>query len=92
GRTDFVHVAPENTQFSQNNVSNRIHEAMQIEAEVAVEDNIVSVDMTAQNSTLDKQLENMMGDAPACGTCGHITVRNGSCYKCLNCGTSMGCS
>ncbi|MBI3922820.1 MAG: vitamin B12-dependent ribonucleotide reductase [Armatimonadetes bacterium] len=34
----------------------------------------------------------MMGDAPFCDVCGHITVRNGSCYKCLNCGNSMGCS
>ncbi|MBI1371712.1 MAG: adenosylcobalamin-dependent ribonucleoside-diphosphate reductase [Phycisphaera sp.] len=34
----------------------------------------------------------MMGDAPACDVCGSITVRNGTCYKCLNCGNSMGCS
>ena len=32
------------------------------------------------------------GDAPACSNCGHITVRSGTCYKCLNCGSSMGCS
>ena len=31
-------------------------------------------------------------DAPACDVCGAITVRNGNCYKCLNCGNSMGCS
>ena len=37
-------------------------------------------------------LGQMMGDAPICSTCGHITIRSGSCYKCLNCGTSMGCS
>lgn len=43
-------------------------------------------------SVLDQQLENMMGDAPVCDSCGHITVRNGACYKCLNCGNSMGCS
>ena len=41
---------------------------------------------------LDAQLEDMMGDAPVCDGCGHITVRNGACYKCLNCGNSMGCS
>ena len=41
---------------------------------------------------LDAQLEDMMGDAPICDGCGHITVRNGACYKCLNCGNSMGCS
>jgi ribonucleoside-diphosphate reductase alpha chain len=43
-------------------------------------------------SALDAQLEEMMGDAPVCDGCGHITVRNGACYKCLNCGNSMGCS
>ena len=43
-------------------------------------------------SALDAQLEDMMGDAPVCDGCGHITVRNGACYKCLNCGNSMGCS
>ncbi len=37
-------------------------------------------------------MEQLMGDAPACNVCGHITVRNGTCYKCLNCGNSMGCS
>jgi ribonucleoside-diphosphate reductase alpha chain len=41
---------------------------------------------------LDAQLDAMMGDAPVCDVCGHITVRNGACYKCLNCGNSMGCS
>jgi ribonucleoside-diphosphate reductase alpha chain len=37
-------------------------------------------------------LAGMMGDAPACDVCGHITIRNGTCYKCLNCGNSLGCS
>ncbi|PYJ87764.1 MAG: vitamin B12-dependent ribonucleotide reductase, partial [Verrucomicrobia bacterium] len=31
-------------------------------------------------------------DAPACPNCGHVTVRNGACFKCLNCGESLGCS
>ena len=31
-------------------------------------------------------------DAPTCPNCGHITVRNGACYKCHNCGESLGCS
>ena len=43
-------------------------------------------------SALDQQLSEMMGDAPFCDVCGHITVRNGACYKCLNCGNSLGCS
>ena len=45
-----------------------------------------------QSVVLDDQLSRMMGDAPFCDTCGHITVRNGSCYRCLNCGNSVGCS
>src|SRR5436190_8075433 len=31
-------------------------------------------------------------DAPTCPACGHVAVRNGACYKCLNCGESLGCS
>ena len=31
-------------------------------------------------------------DAPTCPSCGQVTVRNGACYKCLNCGESLGCS
>ncbi|UYQ93155.1 vitamin B12-dependent ribonucleotide reductase [Chitinophaga horti] len=44
-----------------------------------------------ENSTQD-YMRSMQSDAPACNTCGHITVRSGTCYKCLNCGNSMGCS
>ena len=38
------------------------------------------------------QFEHFQDDAPACDICGSITVRNGNCYKCFNCGNSMGCS
>jgi ribonucleoside-diphosphate reductase alpha chain len=31
-------------------------------------------------------------DAPPCPECGAITIRSGACYKCLQCGTSLGCS
>ncbi len=34
----------------------------------------------------------MQSDAPACNVCGHIMMRSGTCYKCLNCGTQGGCS
>jgi len=33
-----------------------------------------------------------MGDAPSCSFCGSIMVRNGSCYKCMSCGRTSGCS
>jgi ribonucleoside-diphosphate reductase alpha chain len=45
-----------------------------------------------QGDALSQSLDDLMGDAPVCDNCGHITVRNGSCYRCLNCGNSLGCS
>ncbi|MEI8382254.1 MAG: vitamin B12-dependent ribonucleotide reductase [Planctomycetota bacterium] len=39
-----------------------------------------------------EQFAKFQSDAPACGNCGAITVRNGNCYLCHNCGTSHGCS
>jgi ribonucleoside-diphosphate reductase alpha chain len=45
------------------------------------------------NSTASPKLTFVnTGDAPACPDCGAITVRSGSCYKCLNCGATTGCS
>jgi ribonucleoside-diphosphate reductase alpha chain len=41
---------------------------------------------------LDDQFAHFMEDAPICDTCGSLTVRNGACYRCFNCGNSMGCS
>jgi len=43
-------------------------------------------------SAVNAAAKSMQSDAPACNTCGHITIRSGTCYKCLNCGNSMGCS
>jgi ribonucleoside-diphosphate reductase alpha chain len=45
-----------------------------------------------QTAAVQAVLADKMGDAPLCDTCGHITVRNGSCYRCFNCGDSKGCS
>ncbi len=56
-----------------------------------MEEEKVVVNISHSNAN-NSALSEMMGDAPACPTCGHITVRNGSCYKCLNCGDSLGCS
>jgi ribonucleoside-diphosphate reductase alpha chain len=56
-------------------------------------DSAVAVfESTATVSVMSAHLSEMMGDAPFCDVCGHITVRNGACYKCLNCGNSLGCS
>jgi ribonucleoside-diphosphate reductase alpha chain len=42
-------------------------------------------------SILTKMIANQQ-DAPTCPNCGNVVVRNGACYKCLNCGESLGCS
>ena len=50
---------------------------------------------TAQGRTvlsLSDSVAHFQQDAPTCPNCGHVAVRNGACYKCLNCGESLGCS
>jgi len=59
---------------------------------VLVKTLVDSADKVQSSTLVDNHLSNMMGDAPMCDQCGHITVRNGSCYRCLNCGNTTGCS
>ena len=40
----------------------------------------------------ERQFAHFQSDAPACDNCGSLTVRCGTCYRCFNCGNSMGCS
>jgi len=106
GRTDFVQVKP--TGIQKNKFENiarlaetgsgqesmvlpKLEERKTEEVVGQAELPVVSEKPQAKNAA-DSALSEMMGDAPACPTCGHITVRNGSCYKCLNCGDSLGCS
>jgi ribonucleoside-diphosphate reductase alpha chain len=42
--------------------------------------------------SLSDSVAHFQADAPTCPNCGHVAVRNGACYKCLNCGESLGCS
>ncbi len=53
---------------------------------------VVNLADAKRTSEVSAHLTGMMGDAPFCDQCGHVTVRNGACYRCLNCGNSMGCS
>jgi ribonucleoside-diphosphate reductase alpha chain len=46
----------------------------------------------AATTAAEASLGDLMGDAPACSACGHMTVRSGSCYVCLTCGDTTGCS
>jgi ribonucleoside-diphosphate reductase alpha chain len=104
-RYDLAHVPPEEL---QGEISNPTDVGAAKQAQEAAKGLMVPPpDLTAEGqrelfeavgaigkapNSMDEQLGAMMGDAPMCDQCGHITVRNGACYKCLNCGSSMGCS
>ena len=60
--------------------------------ESAVGANEPSARLSGDRSSLTDAMGALQADAPACDVCGTITVRSGTCYKCLNCGASMGCS
>ena len=52
-----------------------------------------AVGVNAQQNSLEmKKLMGTSADAPVCRNCGNITLRNGTCYMCPNCGTTTGCS
>jgi len=76
--------------------SDRFTEAVD-EKVVAVIGSIIDGDTQLQSEAtiiqqLNDQFQRFQDDAPACDICGAITVRNGTCYRCHNCGNSMGCS
>ncbi len=70
------------------------------ETEMEAQKPTISTELTGGVRTLgDKPINQMkftfaaQSDAPPCSECGSVeVVRNGACYKCLNCGASMGCS
>lgn len=108
GRTDLVHVLdkPEvqnlgNDSWDENSptIGNRKPELSEVRvmgsAASSPAGNIQSFAAKAQQAGSDatqNYMKSMQSDAPSCNTCGHITIRSGTCYKCLNCGNSMGCS
>jgi ribonucleoside-diphosphate reductase alpha chain len=51
-----------------------------------------SSDTAVIANALEHSNAHLQSDAPACDVCGLIMVRNGTCYKCMNCGNSLGCS
>ncbi|MDX1934699.1 MAG: hypothetical protein SFU56_19050, partial [Capsulimonadales bacterium] len=48
--------------------------------------------VSSPTQAAEKQVFVTQADAPPCTVCGTITIRNGACYRCPNCGTSLGCS
>ena len=84
-------VEPTNS-VKPNEPSSEVQE-VQFVTKVQKKESLDSTEATSNSvTTVQEVLSDMMGDAPACNECGHITIRNGSCYKCLNCGNSLGCS
>ncbi|MCO5169870.1 MAG: vitamin B12-dependent ribonucleotide reductase [Planctomycetes bacterium] len=103
GRTDFVHVKPSDSDLEDEQaVAGDPAAEAALEAPAAPGAQVQPAPAQPRAITpgaaknrlegLSALAQNLMGDAPFCGSCGHITVRNGACYRCLNCGNSMGCS
>ena len=83
-RTDFVHLKPESLEAKDRQED--------VTARTASPAKQPAKSVGAAAATMSEHLAEMMGDAPICDQCGHVTVRNGACYKCINCGNSLGCS
>jgi ribonucleoside-diphosphate reductase alpha chain len=93
-RTDLVHIITEqkgitgNPQFMDNDFNadeSNVYEPAGKSVAVAADSS------SKKQFSVDLSM-GVQSDAPSCNTCGHTTVRSGTCYKCLNCGNSMGCS
>lgn len=92
-RDDLVHVPDPNRRTHQQEVDAQQQELTQVR---------VTAPQPAQKpkpvmapAAVSAEVKILMGtsaDAPACRNCGNITMRNGTCYMCPNCGTTTGCS
>lgn len=94
GRTDFVQVKPGEDEIGTA-ARNSIQHQQVIQRQLPLEEIPLPPPVNPELSTTlirAEQLKSMMGDAPFCSSCGSITIRNGSCYRCDNCGNSEGCS
>jgi len=97
-RDDLVHVLdPEHV--SKIDHANQELSQVRITAPAATNETVkavapkpVAAAAMALNSADTKKLMGTSADAPACRQCGNITLRNGTCYMCPNCGTTTGCS
>lgn len=91
GHTEIREDHAENVVLTVNNVeSNLEQEVLKNEQLKNLVGTTVKGDFALEQQQLALKQNNE--DAPACATCGSITVRNGACYKCVNCGATTGCS
>jgi ribonucleoside-diphosphate reductase alpha chain len=82
-REDLVHIKPVSKP-----IENKIKEDKQIDS------NISEIPKANLNPVEQKVTSHIpsSGDSPACKNCGNITVRSGTCYTCLTCGSTTGCA
>ncbi len=96
GREDLVQVKPSTLRSTETKEESPIVSEFKpvFNPEPASLDAVRLQKAEAAGAVKDMQdhMKDIQSDAPACNTCGHITVRSGTCYKCLNCGNSLGCS
>ncbi len=87
-RDDLVHVLDE---VKQQHIDQQLSQVKITEAPTT---KVIKekVSMISGNEEDTKKLMGTSADAPACKNCGNITLRNGTCYMCPNCGTTTGCS
>ncbi len=101
-RTDLVHV-PDPSRMQQEEDVETPQELSQVRViaptpvvktakATAPQKQPTSAAYATQNTTDVKKLMGTSADAPVCRSCGNITLRNGTCYMCPNCGTTTGCS
>lgn len=96
-RSDLVHVQdPEKETKTHKPESTAPMQVPQIKISSALPEKatiMVKTGGAAVPQTADvKKMMGTSADAPACRNCGNITLRNGTCYMCPNCGTTTGCS
>lgn len=102
GRTDLVQVPPVENPVAKKQAEQAAKSAINMAkaqpvaavapAPVSNAEKTMSSTPAAQLDQTQEYMSSMQSDAPPCNVCGHITLRSGTCYKCLNCGNSMGCS
>jgi ribonucleoside-diphosphate reductase alpha chain len=105
GRTDLVHILDKANSADNNvddedwdestpTIGDRVHEVgdMRVVNTVPSKNAEASAPAASGLDAVNAAVKSMQSDAPSCNVCGHITIRSGTCYKCLNCGNSLGCS
>ncbi len=94
-RDDLVQVKPMEDMSDENFVQfeEKSHgEPQRITEDLPIKEVQLSESGNSGLGNADSFMRTLQSDAPSCNVCGHITVRSGTCYKCLNCGNSLGCS